>query len=70
MSGEMVLNNDVALKPLSNFSKPLKMHFFFLSFVFLGPHPWHVDIPRLGVELELQMLAYATATEMQDLSHV
>ena len=25
-----------------------------------------MDIPRLGVELELQLLAYATATAMQD----
>ena len=24
---------------------------FFLSF--LGPHPWHMEIPGLGVELEL-----------------
>ena len=27
---------------------------FFLSFfVFLGPHPWHMEIPRLGVKSEL-----------------
>ena len=26
---------------------------FFLSFVFLGPHLWHMEVPRLGVELEL-----------------
>ena len=29
-----------------------------------------MEIPRLGVELELQLLAYATATATQDLSHV
>ena len=23
------------------------------SFVFLGPYPWHMEIPRLGVESEL-----------------
>ena len=23
--------------------------FFFLSFVFLGPPPWHMEVPRLGV---------------------
>jgi len=23
--------------------------FFYLSFVFLGPHPWHMEVPRLGV---------------------
>ena len=27
----------------------------FLSFVILGPHPWHMEVPRLGVQLELQM---------------
>ena len=26
---------------------------FFLSLVFLGPHPWHMEVPRLGVESEL-----------------
>ena len=38
------------------------------SFCFLGPHPRHTSIPRLGVELELQLPAYATA--VQDLSCV
>ena len=33
---------------------------FFFSF--LGLHPWHVEVPRLGVEWELQLLAYTTAT--------
>ena len=27
-----------------------KLGFFF----FLGPFPWHVEVPSLGVELELQ----------------
>ena len=27
--------------------------FFFLSFVFLRPHPQHTEVPRLGVKLEL-----------------
>ena len=26
---------------------------FFFFFVFLGPHPWHMEGPRLGVESEL-----------------
>ena len=25
--------------------------YFFL--VFSGPHPWHMEVPRLGAELEL-----------------
>ena len=29
-----------------------------------------MEVPRLGVELELQLLTYATATAMWDLSHV
>ena len=37
---------------------------------FLGPHLWHMDVLGLGVESELQLLAYATATATQDLSHV
>ena len=28
-----------------------------------------MDVPRLAVTLELQLLAYATATAMPDLSH-
>ena len=27
--------------------------FIFYFFVFLGPHPWHMEIPRLGIESEL-----------------
>jgi len=37
-------------------------------FSFLGPHPQHTEVPRLGVELELQLSAYTTATAMPDLS--
>ena len=29
-----------------------------------------MEVPMLGVESELQLLAYATATAMPDLSHV
>ena len=36
---------------------------FFFSF--LGPHPQHMEVPRLGVESELQLPAYTTATAMQ-----
>ena len=40
-----------------------------LYFFFLGPHPWHMEVPRLGIKSELQLPAYTTATAMQDLSH-
>ena len=39
-------------------------------FAFLGLHLWHMEFPRLGVESELQLLAYATATAVWNLSHV
>ena len=29
--------------------------------VFAGLHPWHMEVPRLGAELKLQLLAYTTA---------
>ena len=34
------------------FSPPVSLLFFF-CFVFLGPNPQHMEVPRLGVELEL-----------------
>ena len=37
---------------------------------FLGLYLRHMEVPRLGVELELQLLAYITATATPDLSHV
>ena len=34
---------------------------------FFGLLPRHMEVPRLGVELELQLMASATATVTQDL---
>ena len=41
---------------------------FCFFFVFLGLHPWHMEVPWLEVELELHPLACTTATAMPDLS--
>ena len=41
--------------------------FHFLFFCILGPYPWHMEIPRLGVESEL---VCTIATAMQDPSHI
>ena len=46
------------------------LHLFIYLFIFLGLHPKHMKVPRLGVKPELQLLAYATATAMPDLSYV
>ena len=49
---------------------------FFFFFIFLGPHLWYMEVPRLGVESELQLPAYttakakATATATPDPSHI
>ena len=42
---------------------------FCFVFFKLGPHLWHMEVPRLRVILELQLPAYTTATAMQDLNH-
>ena len=42
--------------------------FIFLSF--LGPYLQHPEVPRLGVEWELHLPAYTTATATRDPSHV
>ena len=44
--------------------------FLFLYFVSLGLQPGHMDVPRLGLELELQPLAYPTATATADRSRI
>ena len=38
--------------------------------VLLGLHLWHIEVPRLGVKLELQLPAYTTATAMPDPRHI
>ena len=42
----------------------------FLVFFFLGPHPRYMEVSRLEVKSELQLLAYTTATATPDPSHV
>ena len=38
--------------------------------VFSGPHPQQIEVPRLGVQSELHLPAYITATAMPDLNHI
>ena len=44
--------------------------FLFFLFFFLGLHPKHMEVPRLGAESELQLLAYTTATVMTEPNHM
>ena len=48
----------------------IKKVFWFFFLFFLGLHLRHMEVPRLGIKSELQLLVYATATAMRDLSHV
>ena len=41
-----------------------------IFFFFLWPRLWHMELPRLGVESELQMLSHATATATPVLSRI
>ena len=38
--------------------------------MFLGPYPWHLEVPRLGVKLELQLPSYTTSIAMRNLNHI
>ena len=56
-----------ASEPLHIFTPLFKLPFsFFLFFFFLGPHWRPREVSRLGYKSELQLLAYTTATAMQD----
>ena len=57
---------NIAATPLIPF-----FFFFFGLLSYLGPHPKHMEVPRLGVESEeVYLLTYARATTMPDLSHI
>ena len=45
---------------------PSKVCLFFWSFIFLGLHPLHMEVPRLVVESELQLLTYTMVAAMLD----
>ena len=49
--GEMKGNAPDELKAF--FLGFLILFYFIIIFVFLGPHLWHIEVPRLGVESEL-----------------
>ena len=48
----------------------ISLSFFFFFFFFGGVYSQHMEVPRLGVELELHLLADATATAMQDQTYM
>ena len=48
----------------------LFLFIYLFIFCFLGPHLWLMEVARLWVQLELQLLACTTATATPDLSRV
>ena len=48
----------------------LGFFFFFFFLSSLGPYPWHMEVPRLEVESELQLPAYTIATATPNQSHI
>ena len=44
----------------------IKIMCFFCFCFFFQLHLWHMEVPRLGVESELQLPTYTTATAMPD----
>ena len=60
--------------PLNNLSghclRENPKYFSFLFFCILGLYLWHMEVPRLGVSLELQLPTYTTATAMPDSSRI
>ena len=57
--------NSKRINPNESDAIKIKMQNFF---VFLGPHPWHMEVPRLRVKLEPQLLVFITARATPDLS--
>ena len=55
-----------SIKPKWLFQAQLCFCCLFVCFCILGPHLWHMEIPRLRVISQLQLPAYTTATAMQD----
>ena len=63
------ISNEVLLNNTGNYIQYLFL-FSFIYFLFLGPHLQHMKGPRLGVESEQQLWAYATAGATRDPSHI
>ena len=53
-------NKKPSLKCIGEFGWGFFVLFCFVCF--LEPHVWHVEVPRLGVKSELQLIGTATAT--------
>ena len=58
----------VSISAVQHGDPVLYIYIYILFLVFLRPHLWHMEVPRLGVESALQLLACAIVTAMPHLS--
>ena len=68
-SGSEPLRGNISSQTLMVFGLGLHLFlpvFFLLLFFFLGLHPWHMEVSWLGIQSELQVLAYTTTIATQD----
>ena len=63
MNTEKINTENLKNKPIADQHSSI---FVLFSFVILGQQARHMDVPRLGVESELQLPAYTTVTAMLD----
>ena len=68
---EVINKTDYKNNRNNQYNQGLLLFFLFIYlfiFCFLGPYLQYMEVPRLGVKLELQLPAYATAITMGDWS--
>ena len=64
-----VLSKEIGYSSLCS-TKGYNIIYSIFFFCFLGLHHCHMDFPRLGCKLELQVLASTAVTATPDLSHI
>lgn len=52
------------------YNTPIYISLRVFIYLFSGPHLRYMEVPSLGVESELPLLAYVTAMAKWDLSHI
>ena len=65
-----LFTNDQSSELVFQVLENTRLFYFIYLFSVLGPHLGIWKVPRLGVEWELQLLAYTTATETLDLNFI
>ena len=61
---KVALITDNVLKVKSKIKSIYDLSFFFFSF-FLGLHPWHMEVPRLGIQSDLCQNHSSTGSELR-----